>query len=464
MSHADNKDPLLIEFTLASPTMPFLGKEQTAYLLAEFQAGEVSKPLPLHLSFLIDNSDSMRIHLVTGEQFSQLAKQGNLSPESLTDGVPAYQVNDLAPETLRQFPRRLDYIVQSLEYGSEYIRQIDTFSVIAFASYPFTLVPSSSGIEKYKLFQALSELEYFQLGNETHIAEGLEAALLEIQQAKKIGASHHIILLTDGFTKNVSQCYAAAKQAKQAGVIISTMGLGTEFNEDLLIQLAELTGGNAYYLETPEQATVAMRSELTRANRICYSDVEIGFKLPAGVRLCKASLVKPVASDLELTPPVENQYRIRIGDVDPTEPGAYLFEFSIPPWQTGGYRLAQAYLTYQKAGGISPQNLPPQDIVVEISAVVPDPPNKRVMDIVKKVQAITIGNLGVKYAQNGDSRSASQQFRQAAALLLEAGEPNLSQAMLHQADLVENVQGIDPHMTKKLRYNTRRLTDLETSA
>lgn len=49
-------------------------------------------------------------------------------------------------------------------------------------------------------------------------------------------------------------------------------------------------------------------------------------------------------------------------------------------------------------------------------------------------------------------------LRQAADLLCDPGEPSLANAMLAQASSLESGEEIDPSATKKLRYETRRLT------
>ena len=48
------------------------------------------------------------------------------------------------------------------------------------------------------------------------------------------GALTRLIVLTDGYTKDEDLCRQLARQARAAGIAVSTMGIGTDFNERLL--------------------------------------------------------------------------------------------------------------------------------------------------------------------------------------------------------------------------------------
>ena len=60
--------------------------------------------------------------------------------------------------------------------------------------------------------QAALELESLQLGDETHMAEGLALAFSETQRSPGKEFSSRLIVLTDGHTRKVNECYAWAKQ------------------------------------------------------------------------------------------------------------------------------------------------------------------------------------------------------------------------------------------------------------
>lgn len=456
--------PLNLACHLSSKVIPVGGGPRLVYLLAEITGGEGSQTLPSNLGFIIDTSDSMRIRLVTDEQFEELARSGQ-AQEILTDGVPAFQITSIPNEVMTGFPRRIDFVSEALMVAGEYLRPVDNFSLVAFAGRAHRMIPSVPGKERARLQQAARELEYMRLGDDTQMAEGMAMAFTEIQQQSGEMYASRLILLTDGHTRKVKECYEWAREARQAGIKLTTMGIGVEFNEALLIPLADLTGGNAYYIETPEQIPDAFRQELGAALRISYSDVEVKLRLTKSVELRRVYRVLPELSVFDQGPNMDSSYALLIGDYDPAAPVALLLELVVPSWQAGNYRLAQVLLAWDDPTGELTRHNQRQDIVAQFSDKVTAPLDERVMNIVEKVGAFKMGTLALEVAQNAarsedpnDKGNATLRLRQAATRLLDLGESTLADAMLNQADTLERSGRLDPEEAKKLRYETRRLT------
>ena len=401
-------DALGLRCTLSSDVIPVSEGSRLVYLLLELAGGEGSQALPSNLGFIIDTSDSMHIRLVSNEQFLELAKNGQ-AQEIMTDGVPAYQITSIPNELLVNYPRRIDYVSKALEVASEFLRPFDRFTLIAFASRAHRMISSAPGSEYMRLQQAARELEYIRLGDQTQMAEGIAMAFNDVMhQERHSGAlsfANRLVLLTDGHTKNVKACYDWAKQARQAGLILSTMGIGSEFNEDLLIPLADMTGGNAYYIESPEQLPDAFKRELGSALHISYRNVEIKMHLSAGVQIRHAHRVLPQLSEFDPGPDMDGSYALLMGDYDPTVPASLLLEMIIPPKSEGEYRIAQAMLAWDDVEGEIARSQQRQDITVEISEMASVPVNGRVMNIIERVSAFRIGVQALNAAQSASQKS-----------------------------------------------------------
>ena len=76
---------------------------------------------------------------------------------------------------------------------------------------------------------------------------------------------HRVLLLTDGLANvgvtDPNVLIATARQKAEAGVVTTTLGFGTNFNEDLLIGMAQAAGGNFYFIQTPDEAEEVFRIE-----------------------------------------------------------------------------------------------------------------------------------------------------------------------------------------------------------
>jgi Ca-activated chloride channel family protein len=456
--------PLKLTCTLSSLKVPVSPGPRLVYLLIEVAGGEGAETVPGNLAFVIDASESMRIRLVSDQQFSELVQAGQVH-EVMTDGVPAYQVKDISSELLTKLPRRIDYVADALTAASEYLRPADFYSLVAFASWAHSMIPSISGAERSRLRLAAHELEQLRLGDETQMAEGMALGLAEIGRRENRKHASRMILLTDGHTLKVSECYEWADRARQAGVKITTMGIGTEFNEDLLIPLADSTGGSAYYLETPDQIPDAFRQELGAVQRITYRNLEVKLLLAPQVELRHVYRVLPELGHLDPGPNMDGSYALLLGDFDPGAPVMLLVELILSPSNAGAFRLAQSLLAWDDpTDKLERQNLR-QDITIEANEGVVEQLEQHVMNVVEKVGAFEMGAKALDNAQGaaltGDAQdmdAATIRLRQAATRLLDLGEIELAKSMLKQADHLETSGSLDVEATKKLRYHTRKIS------
>jgi Ca-activated chloride channel family protein len=460
-------DTLRLNSTLSHPAIlagaGAGGQPRLVHLLLEVSGGSQGESLPMNLGLVVDVSESMHIRLVSDVQFRELASQG-LAQEIITDGVPAWQINSAPPDLVNQLPRRIDYLRTALVKMADYLSAADRFSLVAFAGRSQVILPTIGGTERNRLLQTASSLEYLSLGDGTQMDEGLRLGLEELQRLPEAddgkARASRLILLTDGHTRGVEQCYALAQKAHQLGLPISTLGLGTEFNEDLLIPLADLTGGRAYYIEKPEQIEPAFDKELGAARAVRFRNVEIKLRFPVGVELRQAHRVLPELGLFDPGPNQAGSYALLLGNYDPSAPPTLLIELLLPAWQSGSYRLAQALLAWDDPqGGLARASLR-QDVVIQVNsnAQSNQAASQRVMNIIEKVSAFRLGTQALEEATRGDRQAATLRLRQAATRLLDMGESILAGAMLRQAEALERGGTLDPNITKKLRYETRRLT------
>jgi Ca-activated chloride channel family protein len=450
--------PLHLSCHLESSIISPSDQAQQVKLLLDVKGGEGAKRLPMNLALVIDSSESMHIRLVPGDQFNQLATSYS-TQEILNDGIPAWQIENIDPEIIKQFPRGIDYVKDSMIHVYEYLRSSDRFSLVAFAGQALTLIKHTNGLHRKRLLEAANQLENLHLGDDTHMEEGMRLGFAEVHQEGLFGYAGRMILLTDGYTRNASDCYAWARRAKEVGIPISTIGMGSEFNENLLIPLADMTGGNAYFIETPEELPDAFRKELGVAAGISYRNVEVQLRLPVNVEIKRAFRVLPELGEISISKNSSRDRLLSIGNYDPHAMPSVLLECEIPAWRSGTYRMAQVYLSWENPESKSEATRQLwQDIVIQISESTTASHNERVMNIAEKVGAFKIGSHALVQAQKGDKQAATQELRDAATRLISMGEQSLAQEMLFQADMLEKVGEADPNMTKKIRYETRRLT------
>ncbi len=467
-------EPLSLTCTVNTPCLPITGDPRLAYLLLEVSGGAGSASLLVNLSIVVDTSDSMHFRLATDAQFEELARMGMLQ-EVLVDGVPAWQSDEIPNEVLARLPRKIDRVKDALQAAVEQLRPTDRFSLVAFAGQAVTLIPNSAGADNRCLLDIVDGLDELQLGDDTYIGQGMAlgfeelqlglspSTLLRVNSAEGRGVSpglaDRMLVLTDGFTLDEDDCHAWAERAQAARIPISTMGLGGEFNEELMIPIADRTGGEAYLLEDPEDIPAAFAQELQRAQAVRYRNLELKLRPSQGVEVRVAYRVRPSIVPLEAVNE-GGSYSFPLGDLVAGEEPSLLLELIAPPRPAGVYRLAQALLACDDPAGGRAGLKARADVVVEYT---PDPVRAaqvapQVMHVVEALSAYKLQRRAQADLSAGDVAGATRKLRAAATRLLDMGEEELAAEMEQQAAELEQRGQADPRLTKKLRYETRKLT------
>ena len=452
---------LTLDTRLGKTTVPTIHQPQLVYTLLEIQPAEGlgTVQLPVNVSMVVDRSQSMCIPILTEEQFEEMARRGQVR-EVVVDGVPVWQFQNVPAELAASAPCSLDFVKAALHSALEWLGPEDRFSLVAFASHARVLIGNQSGANKRRLLNAIEQLEGLRLGDDTFMAQGIALGYQEATRALSPERVNRMIILTDGFTLDNDECLRQAQQAAAQGLSISTMGLGVEFNEELMITIADMSGGNAYFIHDPQDIPEAFAQEFSGVQAIALRNLELKMRLSSGIELRKAYRVRPIISDLGQVPIFDRSLNIPLGDLERDAAHALLLELIAPPRPAGTYRLAQAVLSYDSpAQGLLGQKVR-SDVVVHYSD---DPqagtqPDPTVMNVVEKVSAHRLQTRALEEAKAGNIAGATVKLRAAATRLLSMGEDELAQAVLQEAENLERQGQLSAAGTKKLRYETRRLT------
>jgi len=177
------------------------------------------------------------------------------------------------------------------------LRLMDTLSPqdrLALVAYDNTAAPLSgllpmTASNRRELATVISGI---QPGGGTNLGGGL-AAGLAIFSATAPGEQHRkLILISDGLAnQGITDPQAlgrmAAKDLAQDWVV-STVGVGNDFNEHLMTTLADHGAGNYYYLENPAAFAAVFEREYHHAAAAAASGVAISIPVHKGIRLIDA--------------------------------------------------------------------------------------------------------------------------------------------------------------------------------
>ena len=117
-----------------------------------------------------------------------------------------------------------------------------------------------------------------EAGGGTTLAPAMRAGLAEIAKNLAPSVASRLIVLTDGQTTGEAECREQADRVAAAGVPLIALGLGSDWNEDLLLDLAQRTGelGDAYLIRQPDDVGPIFDQVFTQMKVVAQ---ELAFRL-----------------------------------------------------------------------------------------------------------------------------------------------------------------------------------------
>lgn len=150
-------------------------------------------------------------------------------------------------------------------------------------------------------------------GGGTNLYDGLERGYRELDQAGLEGV-RRVVLLSDGVANigvtEPEQIRALAAQQADRGVGLSALGVGVEFNEDLLASLADMGGGRYAFADRDGELERAFTSEVETLARTVAREAVLEVRLAQGDQV-----VRLYGYGSEQISPDQGGFQVFLGDL-----------------------------------------------------------------------------------------------------------------------------------------------------
>ncbi|MCK5096493.1 MAG: VWA domain-containing protein, partial [Desulfobacteraceae bacterium] len=160
----------------------------------------------------------------------------------------------------------------------------DIFSLVVYDSNVHTIIPAQS---VRNINQIISRINRIYAGGSTALFGGVSQGASEIR--KYIGSEHvhRIILVSDGLA-NVGPASPVELGRLGAALIkenisVTTIGVGYDYNEDLMTRLSQKSDGNSYFVETGSELPQIFAAELGDVLNVVAKKVKVIISMPDGV-------------------------------------------------------------------------------------------------------------------------------------------------------------------------------------
>ncbi len=181
-----------------------------------------------------------------------------------------------------------DKIVKAKRAAIEALRRLnsrDRFALIAYDHRVETLVPSQSAANSEWIEARIREIE---ADGNTALFGAVSQGAAEVRKALGEDYVHRVILLSDGMAnvgpsspKDLGRLGAAMLKE---GLSVTTVGVGNDYNEDLMAQLADRSDGNHYFVAESRDLPRIFAAELGDVLNTVARRVIIDIECPDGVR------------------------------------------------------------------------------------------------------------------------------------------------------------------------------------
>ena len=154
---------------------------------------------------------------------------------------------------------------EAVKYCVDQLTTADRFSTVIFDDRVDVLFDSQLMNSANRMLLK-SEIDTIDSRGSTALHEAWVSGGLEVARHLNNNTINRVILVTDG-QANVGETdpdriKAQARDLAEKGVSTSTIGIGRDFNEDLLMPMAEEGGGNAWHVQEPDVMTRIFSVEL----------------------------------------------------------------------------------------------------------------------------------------------------------------------------------------------------------
>ena len=161
----------------------------------------------------------------------------------------------------------------------------DIFSVVVYDDRVKTVVPAQRGrnVERIE-----GKIRNIRAGGSTALFGGVSQGASEVRKNIDGEYVHRIILLSDGIAnvgpRTPEDLGRLGVALIKEGISVTTVGVGTDYNEDLMTRLSEKSDGNSYFVESVSDLSRIFAAELGDVLNVVAKRVRLIIDCPDGVR------------------------------------------------------------------------------------------------------------------------------------------------------------------------------------
>ncbi len=180
----------------------------------------------------------------------------------------------------------LKYALDAAKSVVDALSDEDIVSVVVFDDVITTIIPPQNPTDKKTIKNTIGAVI---AGGITDLHGGWAEGCKNVESNFDPLAINRVLVLTDGqVNSGITDEKTIVKNVTQkgdSGIVTTTLGFGSWFEEDLLTSMATSSNGNFYFIQTKEDATEVFKLELDSLKSVIAQNLILKLDLEAGVTL-----------------------------------------------------------------------------------------------------------------------------------------------------------------------------------
>lgn len=330
----------------------------------------------------------------------------------------------------------------------------DRFSLVIYNHQVETLIASQSTSRTEWIESRIREI---RADGNTALFGGVSQAAAEIRRQLDGNFVHRIILLSDGLA-NVGPSSPADLARLGASLLkeqisVTTVGVGADFNEDLMTQLAQNSDGNTYFVESSNDLPHIFAAELGDVLSVVARKVILEIECPEGLRPLRI-----IGRDGRIR---GRRVELNLNQLYGGQEKYTLIEIEVPAGRVDETReIASAHCRYEDAltqkavscsGNVSARFSPDEQEVLASN-------NKEVQGELVRNRIALAKDKAIRLMDEGKKQQAVQELKQEfEELRIYNADNRLPDVMQEEArELAENAEQLDQDGLSKVHRKTLR--------
>lgn len=221
--------------------------------------------------------------------------------------------------------RRIEKAREAAILAVNMLNENDTLSIIAYDSEARVIVPATKVDNKLRIIGLINENIYAEGG--TALFAGLSKGIKQVENQLTKDKVNRIILLSDGQANigpsSVDELSQLAIIAAKKNIAITTLGIGSDYNELLMSSIASYSDGNHVFVNNSADLENVFVHEFTDLMSAIAQDVVITIQLKNGVKpvrlLGRDGVIKDNQVTVKMNQLFSNQEKYVLLEVIPDE-------------------------------------------------------------------------------------------------------------------------------------------------